>query len=214
MKTIGAVILVLALIGPRQTCAEGADPGSSATPPALPVIGTTKSRPLCTALRDSVAPAVQALMQNDALIASSKAGYRGMALSGPRQDLDLVVMANNVQAMVKNLSDARGRLDGAVVPPTPRTQDDRDVVAAKAQLHEIAAKQTEELDTINGILETIRLQRMGAIFPHSPRWVPMTRAFFADVAAAIGEQERPIAKSEGRLSPLLISIASRCGGAK
>jgi hypothetical protein len=165
-------------------------------------------------LRENLAPAVLAVVHNDALIASSKAQYNSMALSGPRQDLELNAMAKNVQAMVQNLDVARTRLDDATrFSAHPGTDDERSLAAAKTLLQELVAEQTQELDTINGVLETIHLQKMMGGIPHTPRWFARTRGFFADVAAAIAEQAVPISKSESQLSPTLIGVSSRCGAA-
>jgi hypothetical protein len=181
----------------------------------LPVIGTTKAALICTVLREHLAPAVLAVMHNDELIASSKVQYREMGLSGPRQDLDLVAMAKNVQAIVSNLSILRKQLDNdASFPTNPKTDDERSLVSVRSQLREIVADQTQELDTINGVLETILLKKMMHSIPGTPRLFASTRGFFVDVAAAIDEQAIPIENRELRLSPTLINISSRCGAAK
>jgi hypothetical protein len=190
-------------------------PEASVPPSPLPVIGTTKTTLICTVLREHLAPAVLAVMHNDELIASSKVQYREMGLSGPRQDLDLVAMARNVQAMVNNLSIFRKQLDNeASFPTNPKTDDERSLVSVRSQLQEVVADQTRELDTINGVLETILLKKMMHSIPGTPRLFASNRRFFVDVAAAIDEQAVPIEKRELQLDPTLISMSSRCGAAK
>ena len=85
---------------------------------SLPVIGTTRSRPICTAIRTAVGPAVKLAMQNDQTFAGFKTTLYNYTVKETEsaKDLRLMQMDRTVQAMVKSTEELQKAIDS----PGPR----------------------------------------------------------------------------------------------
>ncbi len=156
-------MLVLALAVP---------PSPAPSPGVLLEIGRVRSRaPLCSTLRDAVAPSILALLNSDAVFS---AGHKTFVTMGKHElersrgqlELDRLQLDRQVVAVVKNLQAVDALLnDTTRFPKVATTDDERRALAIKAQLLKIAKAQNEALNVISGTLETDRLGQMQHDFP-------------------------------------------------
>lgn len=146
-------------------------PAPEPSPTSLPVIGRTHSKGFCTTVRDGIAPAVLGLMQNDDLIASSRAtllkaghdasvkpnkGFEPAAI-----ELDRISLARVADSMAHNLDTVRRTLsDSKRFPRTAVTDDDRRALSLKAQLQAAVDRQNEDYNHLNGVLEIVEMRQM------------------------------------------------------
>jgi hypothetical protein len=158
----GVMVLVFAVAFLTVTPVAAAD--SPASP--LPQIGTTRSRPLCTAVRQNIAPAVAGLMRVDARILAARKTLGELAhLTGDPQanlklegdkakDLQRMRLAVLARGIAQDLSLVKGAL--ATIPtPSPTTSaDDRLTGDLRAQLTLVASRQQDALNDVNGLVET------------------------------------------------------------
>ncbi len=146
---------------------------SAATPAPLdlkkiPVIVRIVSRPLCSALRTNVGPAIEKLLQNDHAIAASPpllqeynlALGEGAQGSGRRQIVLLRTenlvdpLSNSLLAIKRLLADPR------IFPLHPATADQARLLKLKKRLDAAIAGQEVSLDIINGFVTTQQLGDM------------------------------------------------------
>jgi hypothetical protein len=162
--------LAAALLVPLVAAAGGLAGAQTPTPP--PEIIHVYSRPLCSALRSTIAPAIGMMLQNDKTIGKSPPLFqdyiRGATESDPNSDgaspaQDLAVMrlenlvsplADNVLAIQKQLEDK------SVFPDAPSTDDEKRLAQLKAQMLQALATQQAALDIINGFVDTQQLGEM------------------------------------------------------
>lgn len=160
-KFLSGAILCVAL---APLPGVSATPAPAGTPP--PEIEHTYTRPVCSALKTVVAPAIGMLQQNDATIAATpnifKAYVAGQSNgSGPQQSLAVLRLENTVTPLSNNILAIQKLLANAdIFPPNPQTDDDRRKLQLKQQLEESLAQQQAALDIINGFVTT---QQMGAL---------------------------------------------------
>lgn len=138
--------------------AVSATPGPLTTP--LPEITHVISRPLCTALRKRIAPAIGMMLQNDQSIAkgpplfhdynvafgNGEEGRRNIALL--RMENLVSPIANNIIAIKKQLSDPE------LFPDRPTTSDAQQAIVLRNQLLKALATQEAALDIVNGFVQT------------------------------------------------------------
>ncbi len=151
-------MLVLALAVP---------PSPAPSPGVLLEIGRVRSRtPLCSTLRDAVAPSILALLNSDAVFSAGNKtfvtmGKHELERSRGQLELDRLQLDRQVVAVVKNLQAVDALLnDTTRFPKVATTDDERRALAIKAQLLKIAKAQNEALNVISGTLETDRLGQM------------------------------------------------------
>lgn len=134
-------------------------------PLPLPVIGTTKARAVCTALRQAVAPAVTAAMRTDKAYADlRKSLYNYLVFeSETTRDLRLMQMDRNVQAMVKSTDDLDKALASHAfdVPANASSADSQALVGMRQTMRGVLEAQKIQLDAMSGFIETERMQRFG-----------------------------------------------------
>lgn len=165
-----ALVLVLAVAAsPASKHAPAPRPTAS---PALhyPTIVRVVSRPICSALRDTIGPTVLALLQNDATIQKSRPlfdDYNKYVASGSAgdssgfKDMTLMRMSNLVTPLVKNFEAIDKYLNNtAVFHYPPRNEDDRRLLALRAHLQQVRDDQESSLDVINGFAQTKALGEM------------------------------------------------------
>ena len=150
-----------------------ASPLPAPSPGALIEIGRVRSRaPLCTTLREAVAPSLLALMRGDTALA---AGHDRFVLMGRHEvmrsrgqlQLDRLVLDQQIGAVVRNLRAIDTLLaDPKRFPAKPVTDDDRRALEIKAQLQAVARAQNHALNVISGTVETDRLGEMQTEFNH------------------------------------------------
>lgn len=131
----------------------------------LPVIGTTRARPVCTAIRQAIAPAVQAAMKNDQLFGTFKGSVYDYTVKETEtsRDLRLMQMDHGVQEMVKSVDALETALKSPTldIPATASPNDAATMRAAKQTLQGVLAAQKTNLDAMSGFVETERMSRFG-----------------------------------------------------
>jgi len=154
-------VVALALAG-----ASVIAPSPSPAPPSpLPVIGTTHSRPLCTAVRQSIAPAVMALMRVDGGLVTARKTLHDLAQNAgdpqatmkyegnTSNDMQRMRLAALARAMSRDLELVKVSLAG--LPQRPAAgSDDRDVEQLRARLAAVAARQQDAVNAVGGLVET------------------------------------------------------------
>ena len=141
-------------------------PAPSPAATTLPEIGRTRSRGLCTTVRDSVAPIVLGLIKSDELVGAGHRAFLKMSddtrRSGPEaMDLDQLYLRKVADAMAHNLVVIDKLLaDEKRFAKKPATDDERIAQQLKEQIAAAAAQQRKALDLMNGALETEALGRM------------------------------------------------------
>ncbi len=133
-------------------------PPSPAPLTPLKVIGSVRSTPFCTALHETIGPAIAAVLSNDDLIASSTPAfatlYRDDVLSRSqaRAHLDLNRLESLITPIVTNVKRVDELL--AAKPNDPNLQ------AMREHLQAVLAQQKESLNVISGFIAT---EQMGEI---------------------------------------------------
>jgi hypothetical protein len=131
----------------------------------LPSIGSTRSRPICTAIRIAVAPAVKLAMQNDQTFAGFKTtlyDYTVKETEGAK-DLRLMQMDRTVQTMVKSIDELEKAIGspGLDIPRTATPNDSDTLLKLRRSLRGIVEAQKVQLDAMSGFVETERMGRFG-----------------------------------------------------
>lgn len=163
------------------------------SPSALPEIGRTHSKGLCTTVRDNVAPAVLGLMKSDELIAAGHRTFRKMAAdetahSADALDLDRSYLNNVATAMAHNLALVDRLLDDAArFPKKSVTDDDRVAQTLKAQLAAVADEQRKTLNLLNNALDADEQGRMRIEKPGGPD----------GIGNAVAREDTPLVKPAG-----------------
>jgi hypothetical protein len=132
-----------------------------------PLIGTTRSKPVCTAIRRAVAPAVAAAMKNDqtyGVLRKTIFDYVAKD-SEPARDLHLMQMDRTVDGMVKNVDAIEEALKSPVLEPpaSAKPEDAKMIRDLKKSLGGLLIAQKSELNTMSGFVETERMRRFGQL---------------------------------------------------
>lgn len=174
-----------------------AAPSPSPTP--LRTILHESVSPLCTALRENIGHAIQAVLADDQAIAGTKPVLVAMAhdymsssvvaqngwgnLDGPvatdhdatAMQLDAQHLEQIVGALTHNLQLIDAQLsDANRFPKVPKTDADRKALEFKAQLEAIAAQQKQTLNVVDAMLETRNMEAL------ANRGDPMEQLFGID----------------------------------
>ncbi|HEX3469361.1 MAG TPA: hypothetical protein VHT05_14870 [Candidatus Elarobacter sp.] len=134
-------------------------------PVALPVIGRTRSRALCTALRRSVLPAIDVATKNDVQFAGARQSFYKYYIQndeGPGKDFILFKLdQTTIATMQNNLQSYKGLLaDPALVVQAYRNPDDIHMLEdLKKKAEVLRAAQDLEINMLNGLMETERMNR-------------------------------------------------------
>ena len=133
-----------------------ASPAPSPAPlTPLKVIGSVRSTPFCTALHETIGPAIAAVLSNDDLIASSKPAFATLyhddvlSRSEARAHLDLNRLESLITPIVANVKRVDALL--AAKPNDPKLQAMRD------KLQAVLVQQKESLNVISGFVATEQL---------------------------------------------------------
>ncbi len=134
---------------------------------ALPIIGTTRSRALCSAMRRVVAPAVLAAMKNDKTYDGFRKRLWDYTVNGTEtsRDLKLMQMDHTVQLMVKSVDDLETALNSHTFdsPPNAAPKDTQALSAMRQTLRGVLESQKVQLDVMSGFVETERMSRFGRL---------------------------------------------------
>jgi hypothetical protein len=132
---------------------------------ALPIIGTTRSRALCSTMRRVVAPAVLAAMKNDKTYDGFRKSLWDYTVNGTdvSRDLKLMQMDRTVQSMVKSVDDLETALNshGFDSPPNATQKDAQALDSMRQTLRGVLDSQKVQLDVMSGFVETERMSRFG-----------------------------------------------------
>lgn len=136
-------------------------------PTSLPVIGTTRARPVCTAIRQAVAPAIAAAIKNDQTFSGFKTNLYNYVVreTESTKDLRLMQMDHTVQEMVKSVDTLEKAIKspGLDVPTTANPDDSSTLKKLRGSLQGILAAQKVQLDAMSGFVETERMTRFGTL---------------------------------------------------
>lgn len=162
-------MLVLALASPSPhplpTNPFNLNPIPRAT--SLPIIGTTRTRQVCTAIRRGVKPALESAMQNDAIYGGiRKKIYDYIAKESEQtRDLRLMQMDAKVQDLVKSTDALETALkDSSFVPgPKVRPEDVKTLSDLHDSLSGVLAAQKVQLDVLSGFVSTEQARRFGKL---------------------------------------------------
>ena len=160
-----AFVLGIALTAPNASAAGAAPTPAPATsvPTPPPEIYHVISRPLCTALRKRIGPAVGMILQNDQTIKKGPPLFgdynwaEGYGTDASR-NLTLMRMSNLVGPLANNIIAIKNQLsDPELFPTHPQTADQQAAVDLKNKLLNALGPQETSLDIINGFVETQNL---------------------------------------------------------
>jgi hypothetical protein len=159
----------------------------------LPVIGTTRAKPVCTAIRRAIAPAVAATLKNDQTYGALRKTIFDYVVkdSEEARDLHLMQMDRQVDAMVKNVNTLEDALKSPVldVPPTAKPEDAKMLRDLKSTLSGVLAAQKGQLNAMSGFVETERMRRFGKL---SELEENMQRANAPNVTGPRGDLQTPV----------------------
>jgi hypothetical protein len=167
---LGAVLLAAATPAPapKPTPTNPFNLNPIPAPAAsLPIIGTTRAKPVCTAIRRAVAPAVAAALNNDKTYGAIRAKIYDYVVKDTNEarDLHLMQMDRQVDTMVKNVDALESALKSATldVPPTAKPEDAKTLRDLRASLANVLVAQKYQLNTMSGFVETERMRRFGEL---------------------------------------------------
>ena len=136
-------------------------------PTTLPVIGTVKSKPVCTAIRRAIAPAVAAALKNDRTYTGLRKRIFDYVVkdSEEARDLHLMQMDREVDLMVKNVDALTEALKSSAldIPATAKPEDAKMLRDLRSTLTNVLAAQKLQLNTMSGFVETERMRRFGQL---------------------------------------------------
>lgn len=121
----------------------------------LKVIGNVRSTPFCTALRQTIGPAIAGVLSNDELIATSKPAFTTLyqddilARSDARTHFDMYRLEKLIGPIAANLK----RID-ALLSAKP---DDSKLQAMRDKLLAVVKQQKDSLNVVSGFVSTAQL---------------------------------------------------------
>jgi hypothetical protein len=165
----GALVLALAspAPAPKPTPTNPFNLIPIPPPSSLPLIGTTRSRPVCSAIRRAVGPAVAAAMKNDQIFGSLRKSIFDYVVkdSDEARDMHLMQMDRTIDAMVKNIDTLEDAVKSSTldVPATAKPEDAKTLRDLRASLAGILAAEKLQENVMNGFVETERMRRFGQL---------------------------------------------------
>ena len=166
---LGALLLGVAtpvpVPKPTPTNPFNLDPIPQAT--TLPVIGTVRSKPVCTAIRRAIAPAVAAALKNDRTYGGLRKRIFDYVVkdSNEARDLHLMQMDHEVDLMVKNVDTLTEALKSPAldIPGTAKPEDAKTLRDLRSTLTAVLVAQKVQLNAMSGFVETERMRRFGTL---------------------------------------------------
>jgi hypothetical protein len=166
---LGALLLGLAspppVPKPTPTNPFNLDPVPQST--TLPLIGTTRAKPVCAAIRRAIAPAVAAALKNDRTYGGLRKRIFDYVVkdSNEARDLHLMQMDREVDQMVKNVDALTEALKSTSldVGATTKPEDAKTLRDLRSTLGGVLAAQKVQLDAMSGFVETERMRRFGTL---------------------------------------------------
>jgi len=132
---------------------------------SVPIIGTTRSRPVCTAIRLAVKPALEAAMKNDTIYSAMRKTIFDYVVrdNDAARDLRIVQMDKQIADLVRStsaLDDATKSISFRPAPST-RTEDAKTLRELQGTLAGVLDAQRVQLDALSGFVETERARLFG-----------------------------------------------------
>ena len=166
---LGALLLGVATPAPvpkpTPTNPFNLDPIPQST--TLPLIGTTRAKPVCTAIRRAIAPAVAAALKNDRTYGGLRKRIFDYVVkdSNEARDLHLMQMDREVDLMVKNVDALTEALKSPAldVGATTKPEDAKTLRDLRSTLTGVLVAQKVQLDAMSGFVETERMRRFGTL---------------------------------------------------
>jgi len=161
LAVLAALVLAALAPSPEPTNPFTLTPVS---PSPIPLIGTTRSRQICTAVRRSVLPALEHAKSNDVHFSGARTSFFKYYVQNEGLGKDFILFKldqTTLVAMKKNL-DAYDTLlgDPALIARAYQSPDDaRLVTDLKARATVLRAAQDLEYEVLSGLLETERMNR-------------------------------------------------------
>jgi len=166
---VGALVLALATPAPapQPTPTNPFNLIPIPPPSTLPVIGTTRSKPVCTAIRRAVAPAVAAAMKNDQTFGGLRKTIFDYVVkdSSEARDMHLLQMDRTVDTMVKNVDALEDAIKSPAldIPPSAKPEDAKMLRDLRTSLAGILSAEKTQLNVMSGFVETERMRRFGQL---------------------------------------------------
>jgi hypothetical protein len=202
-------------------------PNVAATAP--PVIITTKSSPLCTAVREIVAPTVAGLIFQDRIIDRGRGLMQAMASDGKAFELDNVHLGIDVYHLAANNIKIHQSLDQLDALKIPDARAAADLAQLHAKLQGVADGQAAMLNVMSGIAQSNDLGVIARVGNDVATAISAERGAIGNPpseGASLAPLERPvqprtvggliteygqqIRASESALLPSLLPVISRC----
>jgi hypothetical protein len=166
---LGALLLGVAspapVPKPSPTNPYNLDPIPQAT--TLPLIGTTRAKPVCSAIRRAIAPAVAAALKNDRTYGGLRKRIFDYVVkdSNEARDLHLMQMDHEVNDMVKNIDTLTDALKSPAldVGASTKPEDAKTLRDLRSTLTGVLVAQKVQLDAMSGFVETERMRRFGTL---------------------------------------------------
>jgi hypothetical protein len=166
---LGALLLGVAspapVPKPSSTNPFNLDPIPQAT--TLPLIGTTRAKPVCSAIRRAIAPAVAAALKNDRTYGGLRKRIFDYVVkdSNEARDLHLMQMDHEVNDMVKNIDTLTDALKSPAldVGASTKPEDAKTLRDLRSTLTGVLVAQKVQLDAMSGFVETERMRRFGTL---------------------------------------------------
>jgi hypothetical protein len=140
-----------------------ATPAPGLTP--LKTIASVRSTPVCSALRERIAPAIDRVLDSDARIANGPPIFATMysddvvLRSDLRMSFDVLRMENLITPIAKNISAVKSQLKH--LPQSP------DLDAVRKRLESVIDAQNDALNVISGFVTTYQMGEMQQAGPAS-----------------------------------------------
>ncbi|GAC1658715.1 MAG: hypothetical protein NVS4B13_02150 [Candidatus Elarobacter sp.] len=168
---LGALLIGLAsqtpVPQPTPTNPFNLDPIPRPTGSSLPLIGTTRAKPVCSAIRRAVAPAVAATLKNDRTFGGLRKNIFDYVVkdSEEARDLHLMQMDRQVDTMVKNVEALEEALKSSTldIPATAKPEDAKTLRELRTTLVSVLGAQKGQLNAMSGFVETERMRRFGKL---------------------------------------------------
>jgi hypothetical protein len=161
---LGALLVAVATPAPAPTNPFNLNPIPLPSP-SLPIIGTTRNKPVCTAIRRAIAPAVAASLKNDQVYGVIRKQIFDYVVkdSEEARDLHLMQMDRQVDAMVKHVDTLEQAIKSPAldIPATAKPEDAKTLRDLRASLASVLVAQKVQLNAMSGFVESERMRRFG-----------------------------------------------------
>ncbi len=166
---LGALLLGIGAAAPSPVPAPSVPPAAGPSPveTTLPIIGTTRAKPVCTAIRRALAPAVAAALRNDRTYGGVRKRIFDYLVkdSSDARDLHLMQMDREVDKMAKDVAtlEAALRSPALDVTPTTKPEDAQRLRELRAAMAKVLLAEKIELNAMSGFVEGERTGRFAKL---------------------------------------------------